>query len=95
MDLVQWRLGDEENRLLDDGRGCRDAGGAPIEAGIRYLRPLWFDDEFDVACSLSDLGRASFTFTYELTRGGEMAATGFTRHACVDRASMRPVRVPE
>jgi acyl-CoA thioesterase FadM len=22
-------------------------------------------------------------------------ATGFTRHACVDRASMRPVRVPE
>jgi acyl-CoA thioester hydrolase len=65
------------------------------EAGIRYLRPLWFDDEFDVACSLSDLGRASFTFTYELTRGGEIAATGFTRHACVDRASMRPVRVPE
>jgi len=30
-----------------------------------------------------------------LTRGGEIVATGFTRHACVDRASMRPVRVPE
>ena len=65
------------------------------EAGIRYLRPLWFDDEFDVACSLTDLGRASFTFAYQLTRGGGIVATGFTRHACVDRASMRPVRVPE
>jgi acyl-CoA thioester hydrolase len=65
------------------------------EAGIRYLRPLWFDDEFAVACSLTDLARASFTFTYELTRGDEVVATGFTRHACVDRASMRPVRVPE
>ena len=65
------------------------------EAGIRYLRPLWFDDEFGVACSLTDLGRASFTFRYELTRRDEVVATGFTRHACVDRASMRPVRVPE
>jgi acyl-CoA thioester hydrolase len=65
------------------------------EAGIRYLRPLWFDDEFAVACSLTDLARASFTFTYELKRGDEVVATGFTRHACVDRASMRPVRVPE
>jgi len=65
------------------------------EAGIRYLRPLWFDDEFAVACSLADLGRASFTFTYELSRGGGIVAAGFTRHACVDRASMRPVRVPE
>ena len=36
------------------------------EAGIRYLRPLWFDDEFGVACSLTDLSRASFTFTYGL-----------------------------
>ena len=26
------------------------------EAGIRYLRPLWFDDEFAVACSLDRPG---------------------------------------
>jgi len=65
------------------------------EAGIRYLRPLWFDDEFVVECVLAELGRASFTFRYRLVRSNELAATGFTRHACVERATMRAVRVPE
>jgi acyl-CoA thioester hydrolase len=64
------------------------------EAGIRYLRPLVFDDEFDVECTLDELSRASFRFSYRLLRRGDPVATGFTRHACVDRASMRPVRVP-
>jgi acyl-CoA thioester hydrolase len=65
------------------------------EAGIRYLKPLMFDDEFAVECELTDLSRASFRFVYTLTRDDATVATGFTRHACVNRASMRPVRVPE
>jgi len=60
----------------------------------QLLQKAW-NEVGDRIRRLTDLGRASFTFTYELTRGGEIAATGFTRHACVDRASMRPVRVPE
>ncbi len=64
------------------------------EASIRYLRPLWFDDVVDVECHISDLSRASFTFSYRLLRDGSPVATGFTRHACVDRETMRPVRVP-
>jgi len=64
------------------------------EAGIRYLRPLFFDDEFEVECTLEELSRASFRFAYRLLRGEELIATGFTRHACVERATMRPVRVP-
>jgi acyl-CoA thioester hydrolase len=64
------------------------------EAGIRYLRPLLFDDEFDVECTLEELSRASFRFAYRLLRGEQLVATGFTRHACVERATMRPVRVP-
>jgi acyl-CoA thioester hydrolase len=65
------------------------------EASIRYLRPLMFDDQFAVECTLSSLSRATFTFSYRLLRDGRPVATGFTRHACVNRASMRPVRVPE
>jgi acyl-CoA thioester hydrolase len=64
------------------------------EAGITYVRPLFFDDEFRVECTLAGLSRASFRFEYRLLRGEEVVATGFTRHACVDRATMRPVRVP-
>jgi acyl-CoA thioester hydrolase len=65
-----------------------------IEASIRYLRPLRFDDEVDVECSLVELGRASFRFGYRLLVVGELRASGSTRHACVDRATLRPVRVP-
>jgi acyl-CoA thioester hydrolase len=65
------------------------------EASIRYRAPLRFDDEFLVECRISDLSRASFTFSYRLLRDGQSVAEGFTRHACVDRATMRPVRLPE
>jgi acyl-CoA thioester hydrolase len=65
-----------------------------IEASLRYLRPLLFDDEFVVECRLEQLSRASFRFGYRLLRGPQEVANGFTRHACVDRATLRPVRVP-
>src|SRR5205814_1762865 len=62
------------------------------EASIHYRRPLRFDDEFVVECRLGELARASFTFSYRLLRDGQPVADGFTRHACVDRVTMRPVR---
>ena len=65
------------------------------EASIHYRRPLRFDDEFVVECRLGELARASFTFSYRLLRDGQPVADGFTRHACVDRVTMRPVRLPE
>jgi acyl-CoA thioester hydrolase len=65
------------------------------EAAIQYLRPLRFDDVFVVECQISQLSRASFTFSYRLRRDEQPVATGFTRHACVDRATMRPTRLPE
>jgi len=86
--------------LRKRGHSYADVHGSGIdlivaEAGVRYLRPLWFDDEVAIHVHMTDLSRASFTFAYELFRGDELCATGFTRHACVQRPSMRPVRVPE
>jgi acyl-CoA thioester hydrolase len=66
-----------------------------VEAGIRYLQPLRFDDEVVVESTLDELGRASFRFSYRLVVGDQVRATGFTRHACVDRSTMRPTRVPD
>ena len=65
-----------------------------IEAGIRYLKALRFDDEVRIETRIAGRRRASFAFEYRILRGEELCATGFTRHACVDRATMRPVRVP-
>jgi acyl-CoA thioester hydrolase len=64
------------------------------EAGVRYLRPLVFDDQVGVECTLDEPGRASFRFDYRLLVDGEIRATGFTRHACINRSTMRPTRVP-
>ena len=65
-----------------------------IEAHAEYLRALRFDEEFAVECACTDVRGASFTFAYEIVLAGELACRGSTRHACVDRATMRPVRVP-
>ena len=65
-----------------------------VEAHLHYRKALSFDDEFDVRCACTHVGRASFTFSYRLVRAGELCAEGTTRHACVDRAGLRPVRVP-
>ena len=37
-----------------------------VEAGIRYLRPLRFDDELVVETTIDELGRASFRFAYRV-----------------------------
>jgi acyl-CoA thioester hydrolase len=66
-----------------------------VEARISYLRALRFDDRFTVECTCTAVRGATFTFGYELHDEHGVCTRGETRHACVDRASMRPVRVPE
>jgi acyl-CoA thioester hydrolase len=65
-----------------------------VEARIAYRRALRFDDAFTVECRCTEVRGATFTFAYELRTDAGVTTTGETRHACVDRASMRPVRVP-
>jgi acyl-CoA thioester hydrolase len=64
------------------------------EAHVRYLRPLHFDDRLAVNARCVDLRGARFRFEYVLTRGDEVVAEGWTQHAVVDRATMRPTRFP-
>jgi acyl-CoA thioester hydrolase len=66
-----------------------------VEAHVSYLRPLRFDDRFTVTCTCTSVRAATFTFSYELHDDHGLCTRGETRHACVDRALMRPVRVPE
>jgi acyl-CoA thioester hydrolase len=66
-----------------------------VEARIEYRAALRFDAAFTVECECTEVRGATFTFAYELRAGERLHARGETRHACVDRARMRPVRVPE
>jgi acyl-CoA thioester hydrolase len=66
-----------------------------VEALVRYRKGAFFDDELTLRTELAELNRASLRFEYEILRGGEVLATGHTRHACMNLASGRPSRVPE
>jgi acyl-CoA thioester hydrolase len=64
------------------------------EAGVSYLSPARYDDLVVVETSLALARRASARFTYEVRRGADLLATGFTVHACVDSTG-RIRRLPD
>jgi acyl-CoA thioester hydrolase len=66
-----------------------------VEVLAHYRRAAFFDDELTLRTELADLSRASMRYEYVVSRGGDVLVTGHTRHACVDLATGKPVRVPE
>ena len=65
------------------------------EARCRYRTPARYDDLLEVRTVISELGRASIIFSYEVLRGeGTLVATGHTEHACVGPDG-KPFRLPE
>ncbi|MDQ4129062.1 MAG: acyl-CoA thioesterase [Actinomycetota bacterium] len=73
----------------------RGRGLVVVEALARYRRAAFFDDELTLHTELAELGKVSVRFDYEVIRNGEQIATGYTRHACVNLATGKPVRMPE
>ena len=73
----------------------RGRGLVVVEALLNYRRPAYFDDELTLRTDLADLGKVSLRFDYEVLRDGDVLVTGHTRHACVDLATGKPVRMPE
>ena len=64
-----------------------------LEVFVQYRRPLYFDEEVEVAVMAGAVTRATFQIAYLLTVGGEARATAVTVHGCVDGRG-RPVRLP-
>jgi len=67
-----------------------------IEVSCRYHKPARFDDLITIATTLTSLGRASLTFSYRIYQqeNDALLATGWTKHACVDREG-QAIRIPE
>ncbi len=66
-----------------------------MEAQVKYLAPAHYDDLLKIRTWISDLGRASITFDYELHNAdtGKVMARGSTKHPFVDK-SWKPVAIP-
>src|SRR5689334_3160910 len=65
-----------------------------LETHVRYLQPARFDDRLVVHARCLDVRGARFRYEYAIERDGELLADGWTAHATVDSATMRPTRVP-
>jgi acyl-CoA thioester hydrolase len=89
---VEWlrATGHSYRDMERQGRGL-----VVVEALLHYRRPAYFDDELTLSTHLAELGKISLRFDYEVLRDGDVLVTGHTRHACIDLASGKPVRMPE
>ncbi len=88
---MEWlrSTGQSYREMERQGRGL-----VVVEALLKYRRPAYFDDELTLRTTLSELGRVSLRFDYEVLREAESLVTGHTRHACIDLATGKPVRMP-
>lgn len=86
-------------RLYAGGyQALRDHGveALVLESHCRYLVPARFDDVLTVHARCNDVRGARFRYEYEIVRDdGTLMADGYTTHACVDAATLRPTRIPD
>ena len=66
-----------------------------LEVNVRYRLPAHFDDRLTIHTRVGELRGARFRFDYEVRRGDELIADGWTSHACVDATTLRPTRIPQ
>lgn len=78
---------------------CEEAGLAFIfsEQWIDYKRPAYFGDSLELITWLSQVKRTTGLRHYVIRRPSDSAevAVGHSRWVCMDRAAMRPVRLPD
>ncbi len=83
------------NGLLDVAAG--DPIGLVVETGCRYFAPLEYPGDVEVLLGLERLGTSSVTYRIGVFAPGSdaPAAEGHFTHVIVDRATRRPVPIPD
>ncbi|MES2693168.1 MAG: thioesterase family protein [Verrucomicrobiota bacterium] len=64
-----------------------------LEMGAKYFRPALYDDTLTIVTTMRDKPLLRIRLEYEVVRGDELLATGFTVHAFIDKQG-KPVRPP-
>jgi acyl-CoA thioester hydrolase len=81
-------------RRMEDEHGVM----LPVtEATAKYIASARYDDVLEIATRIEQCGHATLTFEYRITRLKDAAllAKGTTTHACLERASLRVIRIPK
>ena len=84
-----------DHGVLDIHTG--DVIGLVVETSCQYFSPISFPESVSAGVSVSNLGRSSVRYEVGIFRGDqrETSAQGYFVHVYVDRASQKPVSIPE
>jgi acyl-CoA thioester hydrolase len=61
---------------------------------VTYHQPARLNDQLTVSAEVAKMGRASFVFHQRVERGAELLVEADVTLALVDRARMKPARMP-
>ena len=65
------------------------------EVYVRYRVPAAFGDRLTIHVRAQDVRGARFRFEYVIAGNSGVVAEGWTAHACIDAATLRPTRIPD
>jgi acyl-CoA thioester hydrolase len=63
------------------------------ESYCKYRFPVRYDDAITISACLTNMGTSRIAFGYEVKKGGEIAAVGYTVHAFVNDQG-KPIPIP-
>ena len=89
---TEWlrALGHSQQEMVDT-TGCMFV---VQDTRVRYLRPARLDDLLVVTVDVTERGKASLRIRQQAWCADRLLAEGEIRIGCVERASMKPSRIP-
>ena len=89
---TEWlrALGHSQQEMVD-ATGCMFVVQA---TQVRYIRPARLDDMLVVTVDVKERGKASLRIAQQAWCGDRLLAEGEIRIGCVERATMKPHRIP-
>ena len=100
--VVYYELFDAAVNKLLIAEGLLDPAGSPViglvvESRCRFFASLAFPDALEVGLAVEHLGRSSVNYRLAVFKAGAAtaAAEGGYTHVYVERATGRPVAIPE
>jgi acyl-CoA thioester hydrolase len=86
---LRW-LGHSQQEMVDT-TGCMFV---VQDTHVRYLKPARLDDWLVITVDVRERGRASLRIAQQAWCGDRLLAEGEIRIGCVERATMKPHRIP-
>jgi acyl-CoA thioester hydrolase len=89
---TEWlrALGHSQQEMVDT-TGCMFV---VQETSVRYVRPARLDDVLTITVDVRERGRASLRIAQQAWCGDRLLAEGEIRIGCVERATLKPHRIP-